>query len=248
MSQHLAEYGHVLLTRWRWVLWGVLSALLITTVALLVSPPAYRSEATVFVRTPGDVSRVRDGGDLYARARVGTYAVLAKGTGVSTRVVADLGLDVTAEDFSRRVHAEPRPNTALLDLSAKAPSASEAQRGVTVLISELQSTVQTLEAVPGLVVPRAELVVVDPPGRPVRVFSTFEISIPAVLLGVSLLGAALGAVAAVIRSAFSDSISAGFSPTVSYANGAPDADVRRALGRHRLPRRKVSAQPFGGYE
>jgi capsular polysaccharide biosynthesis protein len=198
MSPTLARYSALLVARWRWVVWGILSALLVATVALVITPPVYRSEATVFVRTPGDVTRVQDGGDLFARARVETYAALAKGTGVSTRVVNDLGYHLTPEEFSRRIEAKSRPNTALLDLAVEAPSAGEAQRGLTVLISELESTVRALEAVPGAVVPRAELVVVDPPGSAHRVVA-WGLPVVKVLIGVVLLGALLGALGAVLR-------------------------------------------------
>jgi hypothetical protein len=202
MNPTLARYRALLVARWRWVVWGILSALLVTTVAMIITPPMYRSEATVFVRTPGDITRVQDGGDLFARARVDTYAALAKGTGVSTRVVGDLGYHLTPEEFSRRIDAKSRPNTALLDLAVKAPSAGEAQRGLTVLISELESTVRTLEAVPGAMVPRAELVVVDPPGPAHRVVA-WGLPVVKVLVGVVLLGALLGALGAVLRASAS---------------------------------------------
>ena len=60
---------------------------------------------------------------------------------------------------------------------------------------------RTLESVPGSLVPRAELVVVDPPGRPVRVVA-WGASIPIVLLCAALIGLVLGATAAVLRSIF----------------------------------------------
>jgi capsular polysaccharide biosynthesis protein len=231
MNTPLSKYGGLLLARWRWVVWGILLALLTATVVLLVKPPVYRSEATVFVRTPGDVSRVLDGGDFFARARADTYAALAKGSGVSARVVADLGLKLTPEEFSRRVDAESRPNTALLDLSVTAPSAIEARRGLTVVISELQSTVRTLEAVPGSVVPRAELVVVDPPGAAHRVVA-WGLPIAGFLLGAVVLGAVLGALGAVLRTVFSSSISddgiEAVDPTVprlAFGAGALAADA-----------------------
>src|SRR6201999_2132722 len=85
----LREYGRVLRIRWRWIVWGVLLTLVATTVFLILWPPLYRSDATVFVRTPGDVSRVRDGGDSYAQSRARTYAVLASSRSMSERIIAD---------------------------------------------------------------------------------------------------------------------------------------------------------------
>ena len=112
-------------------MWGVLLALAATTVFLILQPPLYRSEATVFVRTPGDVSRVLDGGDSYAQGRARTYAALAGSTSVSSRVIADLGLDLKPEILSKRIQATNPPGTALIDIAVSAPSAAEAQRTAT---------------------------------------------------------------------------------------------------------------------
>jgi capsular polysaccharide biosynthesis protein len=195
------EYARVLRARWRWIMWGVVLALAATTLFLFVRPPMYRSEATVFVRTPGDVSRVLDGGDSYAQGRARTYAALASSTSVAARVIADLGLDLQPEVLSERIQATNPRGTALIDIAVSAPSAAEAQRTATVLLSEYATTVRTLESVPGSLVPRAELVVVDPPGRPVRA-AAWGASIPVVLLCAALIGLVLGSLGAVIRSIF----------------------------------------------
>ena len=204
MNTALASYGGVLRARWRWIMWGVLLALATTTVFLILQPPLYRSEATVFVRTPGDVSRVLDGGDSYAQGRARTYAALAGSTSVSARVIADLGLDLKPETLSKRVTASNPPGTALIEIAVSAPTASEAQRTATVLLSEYAATVHTLESVPGSLVPRAELVVVDPPGPPVRVVA-WGAPIPALLLGAALIGLVLASAGAVLRSIFEPS-------------------------------------------
>ena len=174
-------------------------ALAVTTVFLILQPPLYRSEATVFVRTPGDVSQVQDGGDSYAQARASTYAALANSTSVSSRVIADLGLDLKPEILSQRIQATHLRGTALIDIAVSAPSAAEAQRTATVLLSEYATTVRALESVPGSLVPRAELVVVDPPGRPARIVA-WGAPIPVVLLGATLIGLVFGSLAAVLRS------------------------------------------------
>jgi capsular polysaccharide biosynthesis protein len=173
-------------------------SLAVTTVVLILQPPMYRSEATVFVRTPGDVSQVQDGGDSYAQGRAKTYAALANSTSVSSRVIADLGLDLKPEMLSRRIQSTHRPNTAVFEIDVSAPSAAEAQRTATVLLSEYATTVRTLESVPGSLVPRAELVVVDPPGRPARILA-WGVPIPVVVIAATLIGLILGSLAAVLR-------------------------------------------------
>lgn len=273
MMSPLGEYAKLLVERWRWVAWGILLAMLMTTVVLLVAPPKYRTQATVFVRTPGDISRVQDGGDMYARARVETYAALANSMSVSSRVIADLGLSLAPEVLSDRIAATPREGTALLDLSVSAPSAAEAQRIATVLLSELESTVHDFESVPGSLVPRAELVVVDPPLESVRV-TAFGLPIAVLLSGAGLLGVMLGAAAAVIRSMFM-SPGSGWEPAIpgddpnrgAYGlqlstsqvspveastdgriDGVLEADAGRHVGKHRRSRRVAISHPVATEE
>jgi capsular polysaccharide biosynthesis protein len=204
MSSALAAYIRVLRIRWRWLVWGLLLVLGATTILLILQPPMYRSDATVFVRTPGDVSQVVDGGDFYAQGRARTYAGLASSTSVSARVLADLGLDLEPENLSARIKATSPPGTALINFTVSAPSAAEAQRIATVYLSEYATTVRGLESVPGSLVPRAELVVVDPPETSIRVIA-WGVPVPIVLLGAALIGLVLGALAAVLRSIFGGS-------------------------------------------
>jgi capsular polysaccharide biosynthesis protein len=201
MNSALTGYIRVLRTRWRWMVWGALIVLGATTILLILQRPMYRSDATVFVRTPGDVSRVVDGGDFYAQGRATTYAALASSTSVSARVIADLGLDLQPETLSGRIKATNPPGTALIQITVSDPSAAEAQRTATVFLSEYAATVRGLESVPGSLVQRAELVVVDPPGRPTRVIA-WGAPVSVVLLGAALIGLVLGATAAVLRSIF----------------------------------------------
>ncbi|HYN34602.1 MAG TPA: hypothetical protein VES40_18410 [Ilumatobacteraceae bacterium] len=145
-----------------------------------------------------------DGGDRYAQARAKTYAALASSPSLSARVIADLGLDLEPDALAGRVTATNPPNTALIEISVSAPSASDAQQRGTVFLSEYMAMVRELESVPGALVPRAELVVVDPPGRASRVIA-WGAPLSVVLLGAGLLGMILGATAAVLRSVFEGS-------------------------------------------
>lgn len=198
MTTTLQKYGLIVRARWRWVAWGVVGAVTATAAVLLMWPPLYRSEAMVFVRTPGDIGQSVDGGDSYAQRRAETYAALATSTTVSTRVIADTGLDLSPQRFARRVAAHHIGGTALLQIRVGAGSPEEARRAAQALITELTAEVGTLEAVPGSLTPRAELVVVDPPSAPTRVFAWGAPLYPFVV-GPVFLGACLGALAAVIR-------------------------------------------------
>lgn len=208
MNPALLQYGRALRRRWRWVGWGLLLTLVATTLFLLIQPPLYRSQATVLVRTPGDVSRVLDGGDSYAQGRARTYSALASSTDLAARVIDNAGLDVTPEVLARRIRAAPRQGTALIDVSIEAPSADASHRTAMAFLAEYAATVRTLESVPGSLVPRAELVVVDPPGSAEHLVAWGPWSAPVwlVLLGATMTGLLLGATAAVLRSVLDNSV------------------------------------------
>ena len=212
-------YLGLLRAKWRWLSWGVLIALAITTAALLAAPPLYRCESTLFVRTPGDVSSVVDGGDSYAQGRARTFAALADNPALTSHVVTDLGLDLAPEALSQRVDAENPPGTALIEVGVSSPSPTEARRTATVLLDELTATVDTLETVPGALVPRAELVVVNPPSTEIRV-SAWGLPVAAVLAGAALAGVMVAAMCVVLTSAARSS--AGTEPMA----GAPHRGVR----------------------
>ena len=226
MNSALTTYLGVLRTRWRWMVWGVLIVLAATTFLLILTPPTYRTHAVVFVRTPGDVSQVLDGGDSYANGRAKTYAALAGSTSVSARVITHLGMAIDPQTLSQRIKAANPPGTALINIAVDAPSAAEAQRTANVYLSEYKATVRALESVPGSLVPRAELVVVDPPSQPVRVVA-WGAPVPVVLLGAALTGLVLGALAAVLRSIFDDSAGDRPDGLKSPLSGLPRGAERR---------------------
>lgn len=205
MSTALHAYVRVLRERWRWLAWGMLLGVGAAVVALLLAPPLFRSTATVFIRTPGDVSRAVDGGDTYAQHRAGNYVELARSTDLATSVVRDLGIDLAPETLAERTTATNRPGTVLIDVAVDAPTAGEAQRTLTVFLPEYAAAVHALETVTGSVVPRAELVVVNQPSLPTRV-SFWGAPPLAVLLGAGLVGMLLGATGAVLRSIFDRSV------------------------------------------
>jgi capsular polysaccharide biosynthesis protein len=216
----------------------VLLALAAVTIAMIVQPPMYRSTATLFVRTPGDVSRVVDGGDSYAQARARTYSALLSSREMSGRVVADLGLGVSPDSLSRRIVATNPAGTAIIEVTVSAPSPTEAQRTASVVVSEFSATVRSLESVPGSLVPRADLVVVDRPGPPSRVVA-WGVPVASVLLLATLVGAVLGALGAVLRTVL------GQAEESEAEYGAVDDDTSHEA-RHRLLTTPAAQPPNGG--
>lgn len=219
----LRQYTEILRVRWRWVAWGAIAAVALTATVLILWPPRYRTEALLFVRTPGDVSQVLDGGDTYAQSRADTYAALAKSTSVSSRVIADAGLQLAPERFARRVEARHIGGTALLQIRVSAPSPDEARRTAEALITELTAEVRMLESVPGSLVPRAELVVIDSPKAAPRIMAWGAPLYPFVI-GPLFLGAFLGALAAVLTAVRSASTGGG-APHLGEHPVSPDNSI-----------------------
>lgn len=171
MNPVLATYAGIVRRRWRWLLWGGLIALLLDA-AVFAASPLYRTDARAVVRT-GET------GDDYARNHAETYAALARAAPVPGRITV----------------SHP-PGIAVIDLSVRSTSASQSRKSAEALVSGLIATVRTLESVPGSP-PRAELVVVDPPGDPIRTTPWGSRLVPG-LAATALVGIALGASAAVI--------------------------------------------------
>ncbi|MGW5072980.1 hypothetical protein [Rhodococcus sp. NPDC004095] len=205
MTGTVRAYAGILRERWRFVAAGALGALAVAAIVLLLFPPVYRSGFTVFVRTPGEISHVEDGGDSYARSRAQSYVELARGPDLAARVVRNLGLDTSPERFASRVTATTRPGTVLIDVTVAASTARDANVAAAAFAGEFAATVKSLESVPGSILPRAELVVVDPPGRPTRV-TVWGPPPSYLLIGALLAGALLGASAAVLRSIHAPSL------------------------------------------
>ncbi|GAA4471190.1 hypothetical protein GCM10023094_01440 [Rhodococcus olei] len=205
MTATLRAYARILRDRWRLVAATTVATAAAAVVVLLLVPPLYRSGFTVFVRTPGEVSHVEDGGDSYAQSRAQSYAALAHSPGLAGRVLENLGIDTSPEQFARHVTATTRPGTVLIDVSVAAANAQDAHLAAAAFVTEYAATVKSLESVPGSVLPRAELVVVDPPGAPTPV-TVWGPRASVLLVGALVVGALLGALAAVLRSLFDRSI------------------------------------------
>lgn len=205
MNATMRAYARVLRERWRVVAACGLVTVAAAVALLLLTPSLYRCGFTVFVRTPGDVSRVVDGGDSFAQHRARTYTELARSPDLAGRVVNNLGTGTDPAEFAGHVTATVRPGTTLIDVAVAASSPDEAQRAASAFVTEFSTMVTSLESVPGSMLPRAELVVVDPPGTPTRV-TAWGVPAWALLLGALAGGALLGAVVAVLRSIFDRSV------------------------------------------
>ncbi|MEW1931923.1 Wzz/FepE/Etk N-terminal domain-containing protein [Rhodococcus sp. NPDC079359] len=163
MNSTLTEYFRILTERWRWVAVVCLVVVGLAATYLLLQPKSYQSQSTVFVSTPRDDSDTYYRGDLYAKERLPSYAALIQSQDLARRVIADLQLDSTPEALIASTTATPVPGTVLILLSTAAGSPSSAQAINQAYLDEFMAEIASLEAIPGALTPRAELLVVEPP-------------------------------------------------------------------------------------
>nr|WP_255499617.1 polysaccharide biosynthesis tyrosine autokinase [Aeromicrobium senzhongii] len=148
--------------------------------------PTYRSNASVLLTTDigGNASDINQSSN-YLQNIVASYVLLAGSDTVLTKVVDELGLDITARQLSRSVDVSSPLNTVVIDLAVVAGDPDDAQRIARSLTRNLSSVVARVS-------PK------DKTGKPVLRLSTIgEATLPQVPIAPNtrremLLGAAIG--------------------------------------------------------
>ncbi|MCA0144886.1 polysaccharide biosynthesis tyrosine autokinase [Blastococcus sp. LR1] len=94
----------------------------------LIQTPLYESRTQLFVSTANSgTSAEAFQGSQFSQQRVASYARLLGGDELANRVIGDLGLDVTPQDFSSMVSAVAVTDTVLLEVVVSDTSAQRAQ-------------------------------------------------------------------------------------------------------------------------
>lgn len=163
MNSTLRDYLLVLRRWWRVVLALPLLAVTVTALYFIVSPTGYRSEAVLFVSTPRDDGQSNYAGDDYSKKRVDTFVALSKSPEIAQRVIDDVGLDSGVQQMAARVNLAAVRGTVLLKLTTTGDTPLEAQAIGNAYVEELRRSVNALETVSGGLVPRVDLVPVQPP-------------------------------------------------------------------------------------
>ncbi|MCZ8379266.1 Wzz/FepE/Etk N-terminal domain-containing protein [Mycobacterium sp. CPCC 205372] len=163
MSGPLASYYTALRRRWRLVAAIPLLFVIAAAAALLTSPVEYRSTAVLFVSTPRDDAYTAYQGDLYSKERMNTYIALSKSPDLAAKVAEDVGQDVTAASLIENTELAAVPGTVLLSLTTVGTTPQTAQAIAQAYVDQMRRSVAALEAVPGALTPRAELIPVQPP-------------------------------------------------------------------------------------
>lgn len=139
------QFLMVMRRRWISVAALVLVALAASSAITFTRTPAYESRSQVFLTV--DVRDTTDAyaASLFASGRASSYADLASSTELASRVIDQLGLDLTSEQLASRINAEVVESTSLIELRVKDTDPQRAQLIADVVTNEFTKYVADLE-------------------------------------------------------------------------------------------------------
>jgi capsular exopolysaccharide synthesis family protein len=153
---------------WMLVTGVLLGGIAATAVSLLVTPQ-YTSHTRLFVSTTGSTSTSDVlTGSQFSQQRVASYVRLLTGEDLAARVIADLELDMTPEQFAEQVTASAVPETVLLDVTVTDPSPQRARDIAEGTSAEFIRLIRGLETPRGSGTSPVTVTVVDTAKLPAR--------------------------------------------------------------------------------
>lgn len=221
----LRDYGVALRRHWKTGAGLALACLLAAVVVVLATPATYRATAQVFVASTGEGTS----GAQFVNQRVTSYPDVARSRAVLDPVIEDLGLDESFADLRARVEATNPLETSQIDIAVTGRDAAEAARVADAVAEEFGTVVERLERPTGAASP-VDLTVTNPATVPTSPASPQT----GLLLALALVvGLALGAAAAVVRSRLDGRLHSADDVRAAWG-GADDVPVlARPVGRAR---------------
>lgn len=108
-------------------------------------PPQYASTASIFFQVAGaDNAGSLLQGSNYAQSQVRSYAVLAERSAVLEPVITRLGLNQSVTSLARQIRTSIPLDTVIIDITAEAGSAKEAQTLAQAVVEQLGATVEDI--------------------------------------------------------------------------------------------------------
>ena len=163
----LRDYLRVIRRRWRLIAACLIVVVAVAGLVTYRTTPQYESKARLFVSTTDPSTSDAYQGSLFSQQRVSSYADLASGRELASRVIKDLGeKGLTPEDLSGRITATVVPDTVILEIAATDPNAERAQKIAMYTSQELRDFVSELETPPGRTHAPIKATIVDAADRP----------------------------------------------------------------------------------
>lgn len=199
----LRDYVRVVRRRWKAIIGCVVLLVAAASIITINTTPQYASTARLFVSTPNtDNIQVYEGAQ-FSEQRVTSYADLATGRDMASRVIRTLHLHMTPAELADKIQTEATPDTVILSVTATDSSPDRAQRLAKGYAEELPKFVAVLETPPGKHQAPIKATVVDSPELPSSPVSPSLVR--NVGLGI-LMGLVLGLAVALVRELLDTSI------------------------------------------
>ncbi len=222
----LRDYLAALRRYWRTWLGVTLAAVSLAFVAVLSIPSAYRADATVFVAgTSVDGTNAAQ----FIRQRVLSYPDVARSEAVLGPVIESMDLSTSVEELRTRVSAENPLDSSQIDITVTDGDPRQAAAVANEIADEFSQVVEDLERPADGDAP-VRLTVTDPANVPSAPVSPQR----GLLLGLGLVvGLALGAAAAVLRSRTDSRVHTEDDVRAVWDGGADLAVITAPSGRRR---------------
>ena len=192
----LSDYLRIMRRRWKLIVSCLVVATAVAAAVTFQMTPQYASTARLFVSTTPSNTGEAYTGSLFSAQRVTSYADLATGQELSSRVITENDLDLEPAELAERIEATVVPETVILELKVTDPDPKQAQLLTQAVAAELTDYVAELETPPGADQPVLKASVVDPAILP----TSPESPKPVRNLGLAaILGLLLGLGLAVLR-------------------------------------------------
>ncbi|MDV8147008.1 polysaccharide biosynthesis tyrosine autokinase [Arthrobacter sp. B10-11] len=206
----LADYLRVVRVYWKAIVAFTLLATLTAFGWTVLQPKIYSSDSSGIVVTPGsDNVSLSLAGDSLAKAKVKNYESVAKSRLVADRVIANLGLQTTADALLGTISVKVPLDTAEIRVTAQSPDPATAQRVADAWVNGLAAQVEAIEtATPDAgtspdaataPVATASAVRILPLGKAVLPTSPVSPNVKLTLALGALIGLALGVAYALVR-------------------------------------------------
>ncbi len=200
----LADYLRILRNHWIGVVAFIVATAVLAFAWSSTQQPVYAASSGGFVTSGAGGDAAMDNlNDSLSKSRAASYVVLAKDRATAQIVIDNLGLDTTPEALVGNVEAAQTPDTVIIQITAKAGTAKDAQQLADAWVQALAERVDTIET------SQKSTNTTSPTGQGMRIEVSESAQLPTspispqternVLLG-ALLGALLGFGYAVARS------------------------------------------------
>lgn len=143
---NIRDYLRIFRRHWLFITAATLSGLLGGGALSVLVKSTYAAETQLFVaiQGSGSVTELQQG-NTFTQARVQSYVMTVTTPVVLQPVIDSLGLNVTAADLAKRVHATSDPDTVLISIEVEDESAVQAAATAQAVATSLVEAIDTLE-------------------------------------------------------------------------------------------------------